>query len=157
MAAILIRVLTSLASLAGFAVNQTVQWVKHETLRLARMVRALGVWAGSYVSAHVVLVAAAIAVWEAFAIFLTHNVIVPLTSGTIARFIPPGSRGDGFVWILWDTGLNLKRAYEVLLLYLANYTALWRAFALWMRSLNLSIMTYRKALKTADAIRQSSV
>lgn len=157
MPAVLLKLLATAGSLLGFAVNQTVQWVKQEAMRLARAARALAVWVASFLASKAALAAAAIIAWETFAILLVHNFIVPITSGTIALFIPEGSAGDGFVWLLWDTGLNLKVAYETLVLYLVNYTALWKAFSVWMKSLNLAISAYWSAQKTADAIRASSV
>lgn len=153
----LTTIVNGLGQLLGFAATQVATWVKTEALRLARAARALVVWVGSHVAARAALVVAMVAAFEVFAGAITTFALEPLASGVLSRLIPPGSAGDGIVWMLWDTGLSLRSAFSAFVLYVANYTLVWKLFATWLQTSCISLATYRASLRTAKAIRDSSI
>ena len=157
MIAWLTTLVNALGQLVGFAATQVATWVKTEALRLARAARALVVWVGAHVTARAALVVAMVAAFEVFAAALTSFALVPIASSVLSHLIPPGSSGDGIVWMLWDTGLSLRDAFSAFVLYVANYTLVWKLFATWLQTSCISLATYRASLRTAKAIRDASL
>lgn len=152
-----VQVLQAILHFMGIAATSAVSWIRENAFRIARLTRALAVWAASHVAARAALVTAAVAAFEVLAAYLTSHVIVPLADGVIARLIPEGSAGDGIIWMLWDTGLGGRELFRCFVLYVANYTLMWRAFSAWVQASAISLATYRASLRSAKAIRDSTI
>lgn len=156
MGAFLLSIVHGIGSLVGFAATETARWVKQEAMRIARAARALGVWVLAHISARTALVAAMVLAWEAFVVGVSFA-LVPLADNVLHRLIPPGSAGDGFVWMLWDDGLSGREAFRLMVIYVGNYTLVWRFFSVWLTTSCISLATYRSALRSAKAVRDASL
>lgn len=152
--------LALLAPLFRITINEAkawARWARQMVLLAARNLRALLVWVAAHTAARVACAAAAVLAFEGFTIYITSHVITPLARDFIQLCIPAGTDADGFVWILWDSGLNGRAIFNAFVLYLANYTALWYAFDRWLRLQAVALSTYRQALRHAKAVRDTSL
>lgn len=152
----LLGIISLLASLAAKAGREMIVWAKQEALRLARMARALVVWVAAHNAARAALSIAVFAAFEVLAAYLLDECIQTVESNFLVRLMPDND-GAGFFWLLWDSGLNGRALFSAFVAYLVNYTLMWRVFASWMRSVAIALSTYRAAMRTAEAVRQSSV
>lgn len=153
----LLKFLVLFGQFVSFLGSQIITWVKQEGMRLARAARALLVWASTHVAARMLLATTVLAAFEVFALWLTSHMILPLANDVLRRLIPAGSAGDGIVYILWDSGLCLREAFRLFVLYVANYTLMWRAFSAWLQACCISLATWKTTMRSADAVRQASV
>lgn len=155
--AALLAILGKLVGLLAREANAFGRWARQMALLAWRAGRALGVWVLAHVTTRTLLFTASLAAFEVFTVYITRNVVTPLATSFIRTCIPEGSAGDGLVWILWDTGLNGSALFSCFVVYIANYTALWRVLDTYLRAQMVTLSTYRANLRRAKAVRDASL
>ena len=101
--------------------------------------------------------AASIAAFEVLTIALTELAIIPLADGFVSHCLPTGSDGEGFFWMIWDTGLHAKELFRCAVYYLSQYTLVWRCFDTWLRAQMIALSVWRSAQQRAKALRDATI
>lgn len=153
-------ILAVLAAVTRFAATESramLRWLKQETLRMARAVRALVAWVAAEVTARTLLATSVLAALGVVSTYVATSLLTPIASDFVARCLPAGQRAEGVIWLLWDTGLNGKALFSSFVSYVAAYTAAWSVFARWLRLQSIALSVYRARIRRAEAVRRASV
>lgn len=154
---VLLALLANLVGVLEREAGAFLRWARQMALLAARAARSLVVWVGAHAAARLALFAASLSAFEVLTLYVSTHVVTPLASDFIHRCIPAGSKGDGFVWLLWDSGLHGRAIFNSAVVYLANYSAMWFAFDTWLKAQSVALSTYRAALRRAEAVRDASI
>lgn len=150
-------ILSAIVSVAVRVGSVSLAWVKEAAWKVGRALRAWGVWIAAHVTQRAVLLAASIAAFEVLTVSLTELAIIPLADGFVSHCLPTGSDGEGFFWMIWDTGLHGKELFRCAVYYLSQYTLVWRCFDTWLRAQMIALSVWRSAQKRAKALRDATI
>jgi hypothetical protein len=157
MFAAILSILSAVTKFAATESRAMIRWFKQEALRMARAGRALAAWVAAELTARSLLSASVLAALAVVSTYVGSSLLAPLASDYVARCLPGGQRGDGIIWLLWDSGLNGKAAFAAFVSYITAYTAAWTVFARWLRLQSIALSVYKAHIRRAKALREAAV